>query len=149
MKLQMWDTAGQEKFRTITSAYYKGAQGVIFAFDLTDKNTLNDVKNWLSEVEKYNNKRPVKILVGTKSDLVSERQVSREEAMRFAENEGMTYLECSAKTNKNVDDIFTKITSGMIRDFTKPSVPTPQPVKPYLIPVNPPQPGSSKKTTCC
>lgn len=149
MKLQMWDTAGQEKFRTITSAYYKGAQGVIFAFDLTDKNTLNDVKNWLSEVEKYNNKSPVKILIGTKSDLVSERQVSREEALRFAENEGMTYLECSAKTNKNVDDIFTKITSGMIRDFTKSSVPTPQPVKPYLIPVKPPQPGSSKKTTCC
>ena len=86
MKLQMWDTAGQEKFRTITSAYYKGAQGVIFAFDLTDRNTLNDVKNWLSEVEKFNNKCPVKILVGTKSDLYSERQVSQEEAMRFAEN---------------------------------------------------------------
>lgn len=103
VKLQMWDTAGQEKFRTITSAYYKGAQGVIFAFDLTDRKTLIDVKNWLSEVEKYNNKNPVKILVGTKSDLYSERQVNREEAMRFAENEGMTYLECSARTNKNVD----------------------------------------------
>lgn len=67
----MWDTAGQEKFKTITAAYYKGAQGIILVFDLTDKKSLDDIKNWISETEKYSNGESVKILVGNKSDLHS------------------------------------------------------------------------------
>lgn len=73
----MWDTAGQEKFRTITTAYYKGAQGIILVFDLCDKKTFQDIKDWMAEVEKYSTKNPAIFLVGNKSDLYAERQVSR------------------------------------------------------------------------
>lgn len=65
----MWDTAGQEKFKTITSAYYKGAQGIILVFDLTDRRSFDDVKSWIGESEKYGNGEAVKILVGNKCDL--------------------------------------------------------------------------------
>jgi len=109
----MWDTAGQEKFKTITSAYYKGSQGIILVFDLCDRKSFQDVQNWIAESEKYSNLEPVKILVGNKSDLVSERQVSKEEAQRFAENEGMTYYEASAKTKKNVETIFQTLADEM------------------------------------
>lgn len=78
IKLQMWDTAGQEKFKTITSAYYKGAQGILLVFDLCDKKSFGDIKTWLSEVDRFSTNESVKILVGNKSDLISDRQVSKE-----------------------------------------------------------------------
>jgi len=77
VKLQMWDTAGQEKFKTITSAYYKGAQGIIVMFDLTDRNSFDNVKNWISESYKYNNCDAIRILVGNKCDLSNHRTVTR------------------------------------------------------------------------
>ena len=77
MKLQMWDTAGQEKFKTIVSAYYKGAQGIIFVFDLCDRKSFQDVQGWMAEAEKFSNGKAIKILVGNKCDLQTERQVTR------------------------------------------------------------------------
>lgn len=78
VKLQMWDTAGQEKFKTITSAYYKGAHGVILTYDITDRKSFVDLQNWLAEVDKYSKENVVKILVGNKKDLESQREVSRQ-----------------------------------------------------------------------
>ena len=92
VKLQMWDTAGQEKFKTIVSAYYKGAQGIMFVFDLCDPNSFRDVKNWMAEAQRFSNDKAVKILVGNKSDLVAERMVSRQAAETYAASEGMTYF---------------------------------------------------------
>lgn len=77
VKLQMWDTAGQEKFKTITSAYYKGAHGVILTYDITDRKSFVDLQNWLSEIDKYSKENVVKILVGNKNDLESQREVSK------------------------------------------------------------------------
>ena len=102
VKLQMWDTAGQEKFKTIVSAYYKGAQGIMFVFDLTDSRSFSEVKNWMAEAERFSNDKVVKILVGNKCDMEMERMVKREDAQQFADSEGMLYYETSAKTNHNV-----------------------------------------------
>jgi Ras-related protein Rab-1A len=102
VKLQMWDTAGQEKFKTIVSAYYKGAQGIMFVFDLTDSRSFSEVKNWMAEAERFSNDKVVKILVGNKCDMERERMVKREDAQQFADSEGMLYYETSAKTNHNV-----------------------------------------------
>jgi small GTP-binding protein len=74
----MWDTAGQEKFKTITAAYYKGAQGIILVFDLCDKKSFNDIKNWISEADQHSTPNSVKVLVGNKCDLTADRQVNRE-----------------------------------------------------------------------
>ena len=99
----MWDTAGQEKFKTITSAYYKGAQGIVVVFDLTDRKSFENVKNWLAESDHFSNLDPVKVLVGNKMDMNGQRQVSSEQARIFAESEGMNYVETSARSGRNVE----------------------------------------------
>lgn len=153
VKLQMWDTAGQEKFKTITSAYYKGAQGIILVFDLCDKKSFQDIQNWIGEVERYSNRETVKVLVGNKCDLVGDRQVTREEAETFASNEDMIYVEASAKSNKNVENIFTKISGEMKKKLVFQPAPVVEKEdgnkkKPTLVSL---KIGSAKpaKTTCC
>ena len=144
----MWDTAGQEKFKTITSAYYKGAQGIIVVFDLTDRKSFDDVKNWISESEKYGNGQAVKILVGNKCDLFDDRKVSREEAEMFANNENMKYYESSAKLDQHVEAIFSALSGSMKERYAKPYVEKYKKTTTYLQPI---KPNSSKPgtKTCC
>ena len=76
----MWDTAGQEKFKTIVSAYYKGAHGIILVFDICDKRSYQDIQNWLDESQRYCKENAIRILVGNKKDLDSQRRVNYREA---------------------------------------------------------------------
>merc|ERR1712063_143092 len=73
IKLQMWDTAGQERFRTITSSYYRGAQGIMIVYDITDRDSFDNIKNWMVEIDKYAQENVIKVLVGNKSDLDDKR----------------------------------------------------------------------------
>ncbi|MBA0759881.1 hypothetical protein Gotri_022693 [Gossypium trilobum] len=108
LKLTIWDTAGQERFRTLTSSYYRGAQGIILVYDVTRRETFTNLSTvWAKEVELYStNQDCVKMLVGNKVDRDSERAVSREEGMELAKELGCMFLECSAKTRKNVEQCF-------------------------------------------
>ena len=76
LKLQIWDTAWQERFKTITSTYYKGAHGVIIVYDITDKDSFRSVENWIAELDKHASENVNKMLVGNKCDLEAKRQVS-------------------------------------------------------------------------
>ncbi|CAL1164984.1 unnamed protein product [Cladocopium goreaui] len=113
-KTQIWDTAGQERFRTIAASYYRGAHGIIVAFDVTDRESFRNVRQWMqdadktesNEIDKYAPAVVNKMLVGTKTDLVSKRVVSEEEARELAEELGLRYLETSAKHAHNVDEAF-------------------------------------------
>lgn len=109
LKLQIWDTAGQERFKTITSAYYKGAHGIIVTYDITDKGSFHDVENWLAEVDKHCTENVSKLLVGNKSDLEEQRQVSRDEGKAVAEKLGMNFIETSARDGTNVSEMFKMI----------------------------------------
>merc|ERR1711879_884123 len=92
-KLTIWDTAGQERFRTLTSAYYRGAQGVILVYDVTDRSSFEHVSEWLKEVDIFTTKENVvKVLVGNKIDLESGRMVSREEGREFAKEHQMLFF---------------------------------------------------------
>ena len=113
VKLNIWDTAGQERFKTITAAYYKGAHGILVVFDITDRESFNNVTNWLNEIKKNAGVNVVKILIGNKSDLESSRKVSIEEAKKMAESQGMVYLETSAKNRINVDESFMELTKSI------------------------------------
>lgn len=106
VKLQIWDTAGQERFKTITSSYYKGAHGIILTYDITDKQSFKDIENWLTEVEKFANENVIKLLVGNKCDLESQRQVTFDEGKEYADSLGIQFLETSAKNNANVEKAF-------------------------------------------
>merc|ERR1711998_306148 len=98
IKLQIWDTAGQESFRSITRSYYRGAAGALLVYDITRKDTFNHLSSWLEEVRQNGNPDIMVMLIGNKADLDSRRQVSSEEGERFAKENGLIFLETSAKT---------------------------------------------------
>jgi len=109
VKLQIWDTAGQEKFRTITSSYYRGAHGIIVAYDVTDEASFNHVNNWLQEIDKYTVGGGVnvnKLLVATKTDLTTSRVVDEERGKKCADELHLSFVETSAKTGDKVEQAF-------------------------------------------
>eukprot|EP00826_Nyctotherus_ovalis_P039107 TRINITY_DN372_c0_g1_i5.p2 TRINITY_DN372_c0_g1~~TRINITY_DN372_c0_g1_i5.p2 ORF type:complete len:189 (-),score=50.91 TRINITY_DN372_c0_g1_i5:22-588(-) len=105
IKLQIWDTAGQDRFRTITQTYYKGAMGVILAYDCTDENSFNNVRNWIKQLEAHATPGVCKVLVGNKSDSPNKKiDASKGEAL--AKEYGMKFFDASAKNNLNVKETF-------------------------------------------
>jgi len=122
IKLQIWDTAGQESFRSITRSYYRAAAGAILVYDITRRETFNHLTRWLDEARQNGNPQMSFILVGNKCDMENERAVSYEEGERFARENDLIFLETSAKTAYNVEEaflktaqlIYEKIESGVI-----------------------------------
>ncbi|EFA83597.1 Rab GTPase [Heterostelium album PN500] len=110
LKIQVWDTAGQEKFRSITRAYYRGAVGAMIVYDITRRETFDSLTSWLSDCRKYSTGDITITLIGNKSDLESARQVSTAEAQSFAEEHGLLFFEASAKTGTNVNEILINLT---------------------------------------
>eukprot|EP01013_Petalomonas_cantuscygni_P008906 TRINITY_DN2166_c0_g1_i2.p1 TRINITY_DN2166_c0_g1~~TRINITY_DN2166_c0_g1_i2.p1 ORF type:complete len:171 (+),score=5.19 TRINITY_DN2166_c0_g1_i2:143-655(+) len=110
IKLTIWDTAGQERFRTLTSAYYRNAHGVILMYDVTSRESLQHVTNWLREIKSYSTFPDVAmLLVGNKSDLMDRcppaAAVPTSEAEDFARTHGMLFMQCSAKTRDGVHQV--------------------------------------------
>lgn len=99
-------TAGQERFRTITSSYYRGAHGIMIVYDITKRETYNNLHKWLIEVETYAAEGVLTILVGNKIDLESDREVSEETGREWAMSHDMPFIETSARGSKNVKDAF-------------------------------------------
>lgn len=106
IKLQIWDTAGQERFRAVTRSYYRGAAGALMVYDITRRSTYNHLSSWLTDAKNLTNPNTVIFLIGNKSDMDANRDVTYEEAKAFAEENGLTFMECSAKTGDNVEDAF-------------------------------------------
>lgn len=104
IQLQLWDTAGQELFRSVTRGYYRGSAGALLLFDLSNRDSFENVEKWLRDVKDVAKEDVVLILLGNKSDLESKRQVTREEANDFAQRNNMKYFEVSAKTGDNVSE---------------------------------------------
>jgi Ras-related protein Rab-1A len=110
IKLQLWDTAGQERFRTITTSYYRGAHGIIIVFDITDKESFANIKTWITEIDRFASDNVCKILIGNKSDLEKQREVSIEDAKELANKYKIDYIEASAKDSTNVQQLFVELT---------------------------------------
>jgi small GTP-binding protein len=113
VKVLLWDTAGQEKFRNIARQYYKGANGVLLIYDVCDRKSYERIGFWMDEL-KQNNKieQLYIILVGNKIDLEEKRVVTREEAEKYAEDNNINYIEVSAKTGEGILDLFNEVTKG-------------------------------------
>eukprot|EP01127_Copromyxa_protea_P002782 TRINITY_DN12733_c0_g1_i1.p1 TRINITY_DN12733_c0_g1~~TRINITY_DN12733_c0_g1_i1.p1 ORF type:complete len:212 (-),score=42.96 TRINITY_DN12733_c0_g1_i1:80-715(-) len=110
VRLQIWDTAGQESFRAITRSYYRGAAGALLVFDITRRESFNHLESWLTDARQNANESMVTVLVGNKVDMEAKRAVSVEEAKQFAQENGLLYIETSAKTAANVDEAFVSCT---------------------------------------
>eukprot|EP01103_Thecamoeba_quadrilineata_P001368 TRINITY_DN11214_c0_g1_i1.p1 TRINITY_DN11214_c0_g1~~TRINITY_DN11214_c0_g1_i1.p1 ORF type:complete len:197 (-),score=30.35 TRINITY_DN11214_c0_g1_i1:190-780(-) len=117
-KLHIWDTAGQEKYQTITSSYFRGAQGILLVFDISNPESFENIDNWLRETARSNPEITLRILIGNKSDLTSERMVDTTRAQEYAQKKKLQYLETSAKTGSGVDDAFNAITRLMMSKYS-------------------------------
>jgi Ras-related protein Rab-1A len=106
IKVQIWDTAGHERFRSITYSYYRGANAIIIVFDLSDKKSFISITEWLKQIEKHAKENVFKFLVGNKSDLVEQRKVSYDEAKQYADEHELPYIETSAKEGININELF-------------------------------------------
>jgi Ras-related protein Rab-1A len=118
VKLQIWDTNGQERFKAITNSYYRNSHGIIVVFDITDKKSFIHLKNWFNDIDKYA-KDAYKILVGNKCDLEHNREVTYEDAKEFADTNELMYIEVSAKKSINIDIIFETLTAELIKNTDK------------------------------
>ena len=113
VRLTVWDTAGQERFRALTPSYYRNAQGVIYIYDVSRRESFEKLDHWIAELEAVRpNAGLVKILVGNKVDL--DRDVSRVEAKAFAERHSMHFLEASAKSAIGVRDVFQDVVDQVL-----------------------------------
>lgn len=108
------DTAGQERFRTITSTYYRGTHGVIVVYDVSNANSFKSIQRWLLEIEQYCSSVS-RILVGNKNDDETKKVVSTNEARNLANSYNIDLVETSAKDDINVEEVFNKITKSMLK----------------------------------
>ena len=107
-KIQIWDTAGNEQFRSITRTYYKNSVCAIVVYDISRRETFDNVINWIEDCKLNSPKSVFIILVGNKSDLEEDRQVTTEEGEEFANRYGIRFFETSAKNSININEIFSE-----------------------------------------
>ena len=105
-RLQIWDTAGQENYRSITRAYYKNSVCAILVYDITKRDSFEHISSWIEDCLAQSPKTVFMVLVGNKCDLNDQRQVSTEEGQNMAKDNNMIFYETSAKSGLNVDKIF-------------------------------------------
>ena len=119
IKMKIWDTAGQEKFRSLTPFYYRDSDLVIFVFAIDSKDSFEGIKVWYENVKKDTTKLPKLMVVGNKIDLSDKRKVPIEECECFADTIGATYMECSAKSGQGIEDIFTEAGNILLNEREK------------------------------
>ena len=114
IRLQIWDTSGQEKFMSLTKNYFRGCNLALFVFDVTNKTSFDDIPMWLNSFKDVNSEKSKRVLIGNKIDLEN-RVVDKEEAENFAKENDLQYFEISVKENKNnqINDMFVKIFESM------------------------------------
>jgi Ras-related protein Rab-18 len=112
-ELTIWDTCGQERFKSLTRQYFKDAHGVILVYDVGDLNSFNNISSWLKEIKTCSNLNPDIALVANKIDLEN-RKVSKETGTKFAEKNGLIYIETSSKEGINIDTPFEKLAKSLV-----------------------------------
>lgn len=105
IKLQIWDTAGQDRFRSITQSYYKGSHGILLIYDVENESSFQNIKQWVIQIREYSPKEVILVLVANKIDTTN-RQVDQKEGEDFAKERNLIYIEASAKEGINVNEAF-------------------------------------------
>ena len=119
IKLQIWDTAGHEKFRTITTSYYKSAHAIIILYDITQKASFDHIRNWITEIDKFGKQGVLKVIVGNKLDMENNRKITKEAAENLALKYGIKFWEVSAKDNTNIEEMFLDTIKTLLEKNSK------------------------------
>ena len=118
IRLQIWDTAGQERFHSIAKSIYRNANGVLYIYDITKKQTFKSIKNWVKETSSID--KDIKgIILGNKIDLKNEREVNEDDLKEVSIQNNMPSLECSAKDNININEAFNLLIDELFKDKTE------------------------------
>ena len=117
VRFEIWDTAGQERYRSLAPMYYRGATVAIIVYDLTCRDSYKGAMTWIAEIKRKGNPECVIALVGNKYDLEKNRKISKKEAVDYCDINNVYYLEVSAKTNYNIDNLFRNVARRLPRDI--------------------------------
>jgi len=131
--LQIWDTAGQEKYRSITSNYYRGANVVIIMFDVTDKQSFDNVSNWITQAKVWAGENILIYVIANKCDKIEERVISKKIACKLADEKNVKLIYTSAKTGDNVIEIFDEITIDYAKSLYASKISPTSPKMPLLL----------------
>ena len=151
IKIQIWDTAGQEAFQAITRTYYKGAIGALLVYDITKRDTFDHINKWINEVKSNGSKGIVCMLIGNKKDLEDQRQVRYEEGKEIADKNDMLFLETSAKTSENVQECFYLSAEKILEQISKTGIDPTLPSKNVKISIDEDkdEEETKEKKSCC
>ncbi|KAL9460483.1 hypothetical protein AB3S75_003645 [Citrus x aurantiifolia] len=115
VKFDIWDTGGQERYHSLAPMYYRGAAAALVVYDISNMDTFNRAKKLVQELQRQGNQIVVMALAANKSDLDSQREVPTEEGEQFSQENGMFYIETSAKTAQNINELFYEIAKRLAR----------------------------------
>jgi len=148
--LSIWDTAGQERFHALGPIYYRDADGALLVYDITDAQSFEKVRTWIKELRKIVGPNISIAIAGNKSDLEKHRVVGLQDAKDYAESVGATHILTSAKTDKNLSEIFSKLGERMLKQRTEKEAKQPRisTQNRIVISDDPPPPQIIKKKCC-
>ncbi|KRW98587.1 P-loop containing nucleoside triphosphate hydrolase [Pseudocohnilembus persalinus] len=115
IKIQIWDTAGQESFRSITRSYYRGSIGAMLVYDISNRQSFEHLQDWLNDITQHANESIEIMVVGNKNDISDRRDVSLEEGEAFAKKYGFMFTEGSAKTGNNIEYSYSELAKKILR----------------------------------
>ena len=124
IRMNIWDTAGQDRFRNIAKNYFKGANAVIFVFDVNNKNTLDKIKFWIDNVKENSSEDLIEVIVGNKIDIDGKHEVTKEEMESLGEKTGMETFKTSAKTGEGINEVFTYLVNQLIQNTNIGKIPS-------------------------
>lgn len=119
ISIKIWDTAGQEEYKSLTKNYFHNSDGIVVVYDVSQKSSFDKVQEWINSIQEYSDKNVQIVLVGNKIDL--EREVSKEEGEKFAESFEIPFFETSAKEDDSIKNVMKKLIENIInnKDLTK------------------------------